>query len=109
MLYVRHIESLWNPVLNVFYKLVLLLVIAFIYLVAPKGAVCRFVCLFINIYFSVGPLRWKQSLSKLFADLSLASNSSHRLKSLPADRGTCGAVFSSISSQTPGGSGWLSA
>ena len=40
MLYVRHIEFLWNPVLNAFYKLVLLLVIAFIYLVAPKGAIC---------------------------------------------------------------------
>ena len=57
----------------------LLLVIAFIYLVAPKGAVC-FVYLFINLYFSVGPLRWEQVVSKLFADLSLASNSFHRLK-----------------------------
>ena len=36
--------------------------------------------MFINIYFSVGPLRWEQAFSKRFADLSLASNSSHRLK-----------------------------
>ena len=36
MLYVRHFEFLWNPVLNA---------IAFIYLVAPKGAVCLCICL----------------------------------------------------------------
>jgi len=93
----HHLRLLWSPVFpalvfSLFISLInvinyllssrfLMLVIAFIYLVAPKRAVFLvWYTLLTCLHISSGPLRWEQAFNSHLADLSLASNWSQSSK-----------------------------